>query len=100
MTSSERKERFDALSRIGCIVCRVWHGVHTTPQIHHLTGLQYRAMGKKAKDEDTCPLCVYHHTGGNPDILSVHGTPKLFRQYYADQTELLRLTNEILEAAK
>lgn len=100
MTPAERKERFDALSRIGCIVCRVFHGVHTAPQIHHLTGLRYRAMGKKADDSHSIPLCVYHHTGGNPDILSVHGNPKLFRQYYADQTELLDMTNKMIEAAK
>lgn len=100
MTAAERKARFDALSRIGCVVCRVFHGVHTQPQIHHLLGTKYRAIGKKADDAHTIPLCVWHHTGGHPDIDSAHGQPKAFAQLYGTQEELLEMTNKMIEAAK
>lgn len=91
------KERFNKLSELGCVVCRVFHGVHTPPQMHHLQGLKYRALGKKADDLNSIPLCVYHHTGGHKDILSVHGNPKLFKEHYGTQEELLEMTNKLLE---
>lgn len=100
MTPAERQERFDALTRIGCICCRVFHGVHTAPQIHHLTGLKYRAMGKKADDAHTIPLCVWHHTGGHPSIDSVHHHTAAFKRMYGTQEELLDMTNKMIEAAK
>lgn len=92
-----QKSRFDMLAEIGCIVCLEFHGVYTPPQMHHLQGIKYRAMGKKADDEHTIPLCVWHHTGGNPDIHSVHGRPLAFRTLYGTQEELLELTNKRLE---
>lgn len=100
MTQSERKERFDAISKIGCLICRVHHGVHTQPQIHHLLGIKYRAMGRKANDAHTIGLCVWHHTGGDNAILSVHRNPKLFRQYYGSQEELLEMQDKLIEAAR
>jgi hypothetical protein len=62
MTPAERDRRFDFLSR-SCIVCRLYHGVVTPASVHHLTGIKYRALGKKADDEHTIGLCHCHHQG-------------------------------------
>jgi hypothetical protein len=88
MTPKERKDRFDALSELGCAVCG------QPPQIHHLTGLKYRGMGQKAGDECTIPLCMNHHTGQQ----GIHSIGK--RQWEADygtQEELLEITNVKIE---
>ena len=100
MTQKERQSRFDAISRIGCICCRIFHGVYTQPQIHHLLGIKYRAMGKKANDEHTIGLCVFHHTGGDKNIESAHGQPLAFRELYGTQVELLDMQNKLIEASK
>lgn len=97
MTPSERKERFDALARIGCIVCRVYMQTWSEPHIHHLQGIKYRAMGKKADDKFSIPLCPAHHQHGRP---SVHGNPKEFADTFGTQEELLEMTNKMIEAAK
>lgn len=62
--------------------------------------MKYRAIGKKADDQHTIPLCPWHHQHGRANNPSAHGHPKAFEEMYGTQEELLRLTNEILEAAK
>ena len=99
MTSQERKERFDAIARIGCVVCRIYKGVHTEPHIHHLTGLKYRSMGKKADDANSVGLCVWHHQGGS-DEPSIHGTPAAFEEQFGTQEWLLDAQNKMIEAAR
>ena len=88
------QDRFEALAQMGCIVCRLFHGVRSEANIHHLTGLKYRGIGMKAKDEFTIPLCPTHHQYGSKEYPSVHGYPKLFREKYGTQEELLAIVNE------
>jgi len=57
MTNKDKKERFNALSEYGCVVCGL------PAEIHHLLGIKYSGMGQKAKDEYTIPLCPNHHRG-------------------------------------
>jgi hypothetical protein len=94
------KERFDAMARIGCIVCRVFHNERTDAHIHHLSGIKYRGMGMKADDEHTIPLCPTHHQYGSRFYPSVHGQPKIFAERYGTQEELLEMTNKLIEAAR
>ena len=100
MTSNERKERFDALQRIGCVVCRIYYQTHSEAHIHHLLGLKYRAMGKKASDRDTIGLCPTHHMHGSDAHPSAHGQPAEFKSRFGSQEFLLDATNKMIEAMK
>ena len=63
MTPKERHGHFAKVAALGCCVCRK-NGLGASPAcVHHLTGIKYRAMGKKAADEHVIPLCHYHHQG-------------------------------------
>jgi hypothetical protein len=72
----------------------LFHGVTTEACIHHLKGLKYASLGKKATDEHTIPLCYHHHQG-------IHGIHTIgmraWEQSYGTQEELLRYTNDLLE---
>jgi len=57
------KRRFNLLARHGCAPCRYLLGVNSPAVIHHLTGIEFRATGKKADDIHTIPLCPRHHDG-------------------------------------
>jgi Recombination enhancement, RecA-dependent nuclease len=86
------KERYDAIARIGCIVCR-HEGYNSPACVHHLTGLMYRATGKKANYEHSIPLCYEHHQGRT----GIHtiGT-KAWEAQYGTQEDLLAEVNEII----
>ena len=89
------KERFNNLAKQGCVVCRLFHGVVTPACIHHLTGIQYRSTGKKAKDEHTIPLCYNHHQGAQ----GIHTIGmSAWENMFGTQTELLNYANDLLEA--
>lgn len=96
MVNKAAKARCDALVRMGCIVCRLYYTRYTMPTIHHLGGIKYRAMGKKALDENTIPLCPKHHQYGSNEHPSVHGQPRLFVERYGTQEHLLEQTNRML----
>ena len=91
-----KKERFNRLSEMGCIVCKLYYSVYTAPEIHHLTGLKYRSTGKKANDDNTIGLCLNHHRQGDLNNPSVHARPAKFTEMYGSQEDLLKLTNELL----
>ncbi len=58
MTPKQKKQRFNALSEMGCVLCG------RPAQIHHCKGHEFGSgMGLKSKDEMTIPLCDYHHIG-------------------------------------
>jgi len=83
----KRKERFERLSEIGCIICV------QPPQIHHLIGVRYRGMGQKADDQYTISLCLNHHTGAE----GIHTIGKrTWEAKYGTQEELLDKTNRRL----
>ena len=93
MTTTERKARFDALARLGCCVCRIHHHVFTEAAIHHLTGIKYRAIGKKASDEHTVPLCLNHHQGAQ-GIHTIGMRP--WERMFGTQEYLLGYCDELL----
>lgn len=94
MTEKEKKVMFDRLVTFGCCVCRNVHGVYTPAQIHHLTGIKYRATGKKANDEHVIPLCHAHHQGH----LGIHhlGT-RAWEEMFGSQEEHMSQVNGYLE---
>ena len=83
----KRKERFERLAEMGCVICK------QPAQIHHLIGVKYRGMGQKADNEFTIPLCLNHHTGAE----GIHQIGKqTWQAQFGTQEELLQRTNERL----
>lgn len=95
MTPDERKKRFEALTRIGCIACHN-QGAWSPAIIHHLTGLKYRATGKKADDSATIPLCQIHHDGHGHGI-SLHNGVLAWETIHGTQEKLLEQVNGLIE---
>lgn len=100
MNPAEREARFQALHRIGCVVCRIYYQTWSEPHVHHLLGLKYRALGKKADDIHTIPLCPIHHQHGTKTHPSAHGQPAEFERRFGDQEFLLDATNQMIEVIK
>ena len=89
LTNTERKKRFNALSRYGCCVCR-----RPTPEVHHLIGHNYKGMAMKANDEYTIPLCWEHHRSEN----GIHGMGRSkFEEVYGTQEYHLEQVNKFVE---
>jgi len=94
MATNVEKDKMDRVASLGCIVCKIYYNVESPGHIHHLTGLKYRSIGKKAK-EFIC-LCPTHHQNSNGEHYSIHGHPKLFAEKYGSQEFLLEYTNKFL----
>ena len=91
-----KKERFNKLSELGCIVCKMHYGATTPCCIHHLTGIKFRSSGKKADWDNTIGLCPTHHQYGDKDNPSIHERPVQFTEMFGSQENLLKMTNELL----
>ncbi len=92
MTIAEKKH-YDAVSRIGCIVC-IQQGFYDTPaEIHHIrSGV---GAAQRSHFTKTLPLCPIHHrTGGYGQ--AYHRGPKIWQEKYGSEEELLTLVQEIL----
>lgn len=91
-TKGER-EWMDQVRQVGCIVCRLFEGEITPPEIHHL-------HGKTDPDAHyhTIPLCYFHHRAGldNHMATSRHPYKSRFEQRYASEQELFRRTQDIV----
>ena len=90
------KKRAEQLARIGCIVCRGYGRYGVPAEVHHLTGIKYRATGKKADDAHTIPLCPHHHRLG-PFGEAVHNGVKTFEAIHGTQEHLLAVTDGLIE---
>jgi len=91
LSEKERRERFEALSELGCAICG------QPPQIHHLIGTKWRGMGQKADDRHTIPLCMKHHTGSH----GIHHMGMRKWEYrFGTQEELLLETDYKIEMLK
>jgi len=73
------------VASLGCCICRA------SAQAHHLLRAGGKAMGRKAGDDMTIPLCAAHHTelhadGNEPRWLASHGIdgPALARRIYQE----------------
>jgi len=91
-----KKERFSKLAIGGCVVCKVFYAEFSNASIHHLTGLGFRCMGKKADWENTIALCPNHHQYGTKEHPAIHSHPKEFYERFGTQGDLLKLTNDLL----
>lgn len=84
------------MEKLGCVVCRVYYEVHSEPHIHRLQGISYSGTRMKAGDDETIPLCYRHLQHGSNQHPSLMGQPKLFRERFGTQEELLEMTNILL----
>ena len=77
---------------LGCIVC-LNNGYYDTPaEIHHIGN---QAMGKRASNYETIPLCPIHHrTGGYGQ--AVHAGRKSFEDTFGTEQELLEQVRGML----
>lgn len=87
------EKRAEQLVEIGCIVCLLHDHRKVAASIHHLTGIKYRALGKKASDKHTIPLCFNHHQGN--DGVHVMGM-RPWEAKYGTQSELLERVNDMI----
>lgn len=94
MKPSSVRDRFDKLTRMGCIACRLDYSGWQAPQIHHIR--EGQGLSQRASDEETIPLCPKHHVGEGFDP-SVHGSYQEFKEAYGSELELLAKVNRLLE---
>jgi hypothetical protein len=87
-----RRERFDYLSDMGCILCSRLGMPGTPAEIHHIRAGQ--GMGQRAPDNKTIPLCPEHHRGDT----GVHGlgTRGFAARWCISEEELLEIVDAML----
>lgn len=101
--SSRRHPRFSRFAEIGCVCCRRLGHKNGEVEVHHLVEGR-----KRLGDNDTIPLCAYHHRGVTDYKKSIaervmkasrhlHGR-RLFEQQWGSEKDLLAFTNELLNA--
>lgn len=78
----------------GCIVCRLYMGVETPAEIHHL-------YGKTAEDCHfwILPLCYWHHRSGRYDdmVVSRHPNKAAFEDCYGSELYLVTKVIEFID---
>lgn len=90
MSRIDRKARFAAITRLGCVVClRAGYGFSEC-EIHHL--LTNRAGFRRNTDAQTIGLCPQHHRLGNLGV-AIHAGKRSFERAYGTELELLNFTN-------
>jgi len=93
LTPTQRRERFDALHQMGCIVCARLGRGWVEPEIHHLRGHPWSGTGQRATDSHTIPLCHEHHRGKH----GYHFSPREFEASYGSQKMLLDEVNAVIQ---
>lgn len=96
-TAPERR-RIKRMLELGCICCRLHHGISQPAEVHHLV------EGYRLGHRYTIPLCPWHHRGQHPlgnlardtlgPSLALH--KREFIEQYGNERFLLRLVDEKL----
>lgn len=91
--NTEEKAWMDRITQIGCVVCKLHHGVYTPAEVHHIDG-----KTKPDAHLKTIPLCYRHHRGGedNEIYTARHPFKRAFESRYGTQFELLERTKELV----
>ena len=85
MSTKAEKAHYDAVARLGCILCYKQGNEGTPAELHHI-----RRAGKRS-NAPVIPLCPYHHRGSNTSIHEM-GRKRFEREYETTEEELLELT--------
>jgi hypothetical protein len=82
------KDRLARVAMLPCMVCGHW-----PVAVHHCR--MNAGTGQKAGDDETIPLCAWHHQTGPQ---AFHNGPRIFQELYGTELELLAQTNAKLES--
>ena len=95
MTKQER-QWFEAITALGCIVCRMNGRGYVPCQRHHLL-----RGGRRISHLASIGLCYWHHQSGRKDeeIVSRHPWKWAFEHRYGKEHDLLEKTRELVRAA-
>ena len=94
MATKAERDHMGAVAALGCIVCRNLGFGATPAEVHHIGN---GALGKKASNFETIPLCDAHHRNGGHGV-AVHAGRKTFEARYGTERELLEQTRRELDA--
>jgi len=93
LTSKQRKDYYEKVARIGCILCQKL-GYETTDcgcELHHV-----RTGNIPRKNAPVIPLCAYHHRLGNSSVHQLGH--KGFEKYWGfSEMDLLERLNDLLQ---
>jgi hypothetical protein len=93
MTKAE-KAWLDAITELGCIVCRIRYALYTPAVPHHLL-----SGGRRIGHLATIPLCdPGHHQNPPPGWIARHPTKARFEKAYGTEAFLLRKTKELVKS--
>lgn len=88
------KAYMDKVCQLGCIICRIYHGLHNTYcSVHHIDG-----RTKENAHFNILALCGRHHQrpDNGKDYEAVHPYTARFEERYGKQSALLKRQNELL----
>lgn len=91
--TKEEKEYMDRVVALGCCVCRLFHGVESPCEIHHIDG-----KTKEGAHFMTIGLCYNHHRSKKRifECVSRHPWKNAFELRYGTEERLLIKTLGIL----
>lgn len=92
MTKAEQAH-LNAVSNLGCIVCRLYLGVFSPCHIHHIR--QGMGMGQRNTNYMVLGLCPPHHQTGGYGV-AFHAGKKAFEENFGNELELWEKQNELL----
>lgn len=99
LQSPDRHERawMDAITRLGCIACRVDGRGHSPAVVHHII-----KHGRRVGHLFTIPLCPEHHNSGRRDegCISRHPWHRAFEKRYGSELLLLDIIRQLVEGQK
>lgn len=96
MTKSQRAFH-EYIRDAGCVVCMIFHHVHSPCDIHHIL-----SGGRRMGEDHVLGLCPIHHRSGRNDEQAVSRHPWLseFQRRYGTEMELLAMVRERYESKK
>jgi hypothetical protein len=85
----------DQVRQLGCIICRLFHGVFSPCEIHHML-----RGGRRMGEMFVLGLCPTHHRSGRNDdeVVSRDQNQRRFEKRYGTEESLLSKTRELVQA--
>ncbi len=89
--NKEEKKWLDAITELGCIVCRQEMNIYSPAEVHHING--------GSNHLESIPLCFEHHRSGrySKPCTSRHPYKGMFFKLYGSDRELLDIVKEMLK---
>lgn len=91
MANKAERDYMSRVAELGCIVCADL-GYESEAEVHHIGN---QAMGKRASNYNTIPLCADHHRNGGYGI-AVHAGRKEWEKRHGTEKQLLAKVKGLL----